>query len=150
MSVFEGGMSRTVVQRLWFGCNVLALLVHTLVCTCMPAHWLYAAHASSAIPATVEADEWVHFAMSDLSHSMSHYAQRTQLPTRATGAVVEMLDGGMSGFSALLIMVAVMPPSAQRISALNLTGRLNAHLAPLDASPIHDIPIPPPISPAGL
>ncbi len=150
MSVFEGGMTRTVAQRLWFGCIVFALLVHTLVCACMPAHWLHAGYAFTALPATVAADEWVHFAMSDLSHTMSHYAQRTQLPMRATGAIVDTLYESMTGFSALLIMVAVVPPSAQRILALNLTGWLNAHPVPMDASPIHDIPIPPPRYSAGL
>ena len=131
-------------QRLWFSCIVCSLLLHTLVCTCMPSHWLHTNYASSALPSSVKADDWVHYTMSGMTHTMNHIMIPALFPAISTGAMIDAIDMGISGFGVFLIMVAVVPTEAQRISALNLAGRLNPYTAPNDLSPFHDIPIPPP------
>jgi hypothetical protein len=65
--------------------SILCLLLHTLVCSCMPARWLDDIHTHTAIAESVTADDWMQIVASDLRHPAGHYIVQDGFPVHTTG-----------------------------------------------------------------
>ena len=139
------GMGRNA-QRLIYAAVICTLLLHTLVCTCMPMHWLHDALHPLLEPSSVSAEQWVQNITSHQTHAASHYSAIVTIDGPNTGAHVSDPDPALNGFGQFLILVAVTPSLFLRLGKLIVADQFGELPYPLDQTPIRGVPVMPPRS----
>ena len=139
---FRAGFS----HRLQITGVICTLLLYTLVCACMPAHWSHDALRPDAVTHTVTATEWLQYVQSNLTQELNHFASNGQLRRPYTDVHLADIDLTITGFNTFLIPFVVAPERILDFSTLVEVDRLTSLPYPLDHSPALDIPIRPPRS----